>query len=131
MTREEAIKTIESAKHFAYDDVYTKAFDKAIKALKQEPCENAIRRTAVVDLIKSLPNANSSYWNKCDLLLMAGLIDDIEQLPSVSTEKTGRWHKKYDSIVNDYFWECDTCKCGFQRDYPHCPNCGAKMEGVK
>lgn len=46
----------------------------------------------------------------------------------VSTEKTGRWHRKYDSIVNDYFWECDNCKCGFQRDYPYCPNCGAKME---
>ena len=37
MTREEAIKTIENAKHFAYDDVYTKAFDMAIKALEQEP----------------------------------------------------------------------------------------------
>lgn len=40
MTREEAIKTIENAKHFAYDDVYTKAFDTAIKALEQEPFMN-------------------------------------------------------------------------------------------
>ena len=37
MTREEAIKTIENAKHFAYDGIYEEAFDMAIKALEQEP----------------------------------------------------------------------------------------------
>lgn len=37
MTREEAIKTIESAKHFAYDGIYEEAFDMAIKALEQIP----------------------------------------------------------------------------------------------
>lgn len=41
MTREEAIKIIKSAKHFAYDEKYEEAFDTAIKALEQEPCEDA------------------------------------------------------------------------------------------
>ena len=36
MTREEAMKTIESAKLFSYDDIYEEAFDMAIKALEQE-----------------------------------------------------------------------------------------------
>lgn len=33
MTREEAIKTIESAKRFTYDGIYDEAFDMAISAL--------------------------------------------------------------------------------------------------
>lgn len=37
MTREEAIKTIKSAKNFAYDQDYEKAFNIAIKALEQVP----------------------------------------------------------------------------------------------
>ena len=36
MTREEAIKTIETAKKFAYDECYEKAFDIAINALEQD-----------------------------------------------------------------------------------------------
>ena len=37
MTREEAIKIIETGKKFAYDEKYNEAFDMAIKALEQEP----------------------------------------------------------------------------------------------
>lgn len=65
MTREEGIKIIENAKHFAYDDVYTKAFDIAIKALEQEPILDKIR--AEIDIArfidkdtKLVKNANAS-----------------------------------------------------------------------
>lgn len=35
MTEEKAIKTIESAKHFTYDDVYMEAFDTAIDIIRK------------------------------------------------------------------------------------------------
>lgn len=35
ITREEAIKTIENAKHFAYEAVYDEAFDMAIETMRK------------------------------------------------------------------------------------------------
>lgn len=54
MTREEAIKIIETAKNFAYDECYEKAFDMAIKALEQEFCEDAVSRTEVIKIAKEM-----------------------------------------------------------------------------
>lgn len=52
--REEAIKTIETAKIFAYDECYEKAFDIAIKALEQEPCEDVVSRAEVKKIAKEM-----------------------------------------------------------------------------
>ena len=93
------------------------ALNMAIQALEKESCDDAISREAAIRLAEQ-GQVQGFEWQ----------FKQLVDLPSVSTEKTGRWHRKYDSIVNDYFWECDNCKCGFQRDYPYCPNCGTKME---
>ena len=53
------------------------------KALEQEPCEDAISRQAVIDIIKSLHNANPSYWNTCDVVDRECALDEITALPSV------------------------------------------------
>lgn len=38
MTREEAIRTIENAKHFAYDAIYEEAFDMAMNMKYRPSC---------------------------------------------------------------------------------------------
>ena len=90
-------------------------------------CEDAISRHAAIEIIQNWIDHDIGYSLEGKNIMRCTIVE-LEDLPPVNiAEKTGRWHRKYDSIVNDYFWECDNCKCGFQRDYPYCPNCGAKM----
>lgn len=50
MTRKEAIKWLETFKDYTGVAELSQAFDVAIKALEQEPCEDAISREAVLKL---------------------------------------------------------------------------------
>ena len=91
---------------------------------KQEPCDDAVSRLDKIRQIIAIPNSViqedvMKYQMICELLK--------DELPSV-TQKSGKWHRKHDSIVNDWLWECDKCSCGYQHEYNYCPNCGAKME---
>ena len=94
----------------------------AIKALEQEPSEDAIRRQAVKELIKC-GESTDTY-------------DDVEQvckwidaLPSV-TQKSGKWivHEKPHGIR---YLECPYCNIWYLNEHlirnSYCPNCGAKM----
>ena len=173
MTTEEAIKTIENAKHFAYDDVYNEAFNVAIKALetveefeksqiitggrlngrsyaykcgledgkrkalKQEPCEDAISRQAV-DKLKSdiMSWINSNNRGNADYFI----VDKIEELvkgfnpPSVQPKpKIGHWIVSTDCEGKTR--QCTCNLCGYEtgkytwKNPNFCENCGAKMEG--
>ena len=46
--------------------------------------EELISRQAVLDEIKSMSNANPSYWNHCDVVDREDLIDNIQALPPVT-----------------------------------------------
>lgn len=56
MTKEEAIKTIESAKRFAYDGIYDEAFDMAISALSENKRFDGMTNGEVIQAL--FPNAN-------------------------------------------------------------------------
>lgn len=97
----------------------------AIKALEQEPCEDAISREAVLDLAKKgVLVSNGNYKSVCKA---------INELPSVNPQepKTGHWIGIDEEPHEDY--ECD--KCGNiittwnepTLDYKYCFKCGAKM----
>ena len=95
MTREdviEIIKSIDKAYRTFSKEEY-KALEMAIQALEQEPCEDAISRSEVLDLIDSKdPNYEVRHFK-----------EDVECLPSVSMEKTGRCkdckYFEYDSVA--------------------------------
>lgn len=74
MTKEDAIKIIESAKRFTYDDIYEEAFDMAISALsadkwipvsKELPknSENELKPARVLYCTKTGVIGDCMYWN--------------------------------------------------------------------
>jgi len=86
MTREEAISILHGirADNLNFDDLYTKdkynALSMAIKALEQEPCEDAISRQAVLDKkeLVELEDGQSFYCISPE---------DVETLPSVTPQR--------------------------------------------
>ena len=103
---------------------------RVIKALEQEPCEDAISRQAVLNLI----NADWKY---------EGLETDVASLPPVNPQpKIGHWIIKggkeqgYDiGGVKTWYIQIMCSECGFIKtaieghtgQYHYCPNCGAKI----
>ena len=132
MTREDAISIMNVIVHMLeekYDtDRVEDAVDMAIKALKQEPCEDAIGRQTVLDIVNNPLNVR--------------LDEIIRKLPSVTPkQKMGRWiYEKRERLKNetdegavyitDYWCKCS--KCGGDFGYvkmkdAFCKYCGAKM----
>jgi hypothetical protein len=115
MTREEAINILYGmrADNLNLNDLYTKdkydALGMAIKALEQEPCEDAISRQAVIDGIKKVCFSREQEW--VDFRVSQGsygqrdfIINFIEYLPSVQPKsKTGHCkdckYFEYDSVA--------------------------------
>lgn len=133
MNREEAIKIIKECKekgfkHTFYTlDEYHEALDMAIKALEQEPCEDAISRQAVLDMMQMRMGGKELY-------------KAVYELPPVTPQpKTGHWEwVQYDYNPNIGNCHCSECHCvvaeGVYKNekagiplYKYCPQCGAKM----
>lgn len=129
MTREEAInhlKTVaKSAIDSGYDSAVVDAVDMAREALEQEPCEDAVSREAVEDIVMWYDGQGE-------------MLDEIQKLPSVQPkQKTEHWIEDTNGTYTDNHdtWECS--ECGHAQillegtpkdnDYNYCPNCGAKM----
>jgi len=73
-------------------------------------CEDAISRQAAIRIAEQ-GQIQGFEWQFKQLVV----------LPSVSTEKTGRW------IYSGYY-ECSECgKTTYNDTYNYCPNCGARM----
>jgi hypothetical protein len=85
MTREEAIKILQGAikKPNTKDGYLGQALDMAIKALEQEPCEDAISRAYIEPIIEELENI---YVNGDEHIL--NLLADIKNAPSVTPHIT-------------------------------------------
>ncbi len=123
MTREEAIEMLEKDKEQRGNCFISDALDMAIKALNQEPCDDAISRQAVLDIAKS----SKSNWIDNSVLFKK-----VNALPSVNQEsKVGHWIKH--SFRNDWnnfdeiYYECSECNEKTTYNSNYCPNCGVKM----
>ena len=132
MTREEINILQDIVDIYEKEDMYPLLKDRqirtiklAIKALEQEPCEDAVSRQAVKDLYcRICMEQNICYRSKenCEDLKL------FDNLPSVQPKaKTGR--REYNDIYDHYL--CGNCKT-IVVDYDnYCPNCGAEMKGVE
>lgn len=84
---------------------------------RQEPCDDAISRQAVIEIIDEEWLCNAEYEFR-------PLVEAIEKLPSVRPqEQTGHW------IEDEYEMLVRCSECGEENDEcsKYCPNCGARM----
>ena len=136
MTNEEAkevlamyrFKLIQSISNQLEGDI--EAFDVAIKALEQQPCEDAISRAALLEELGEEPfNWNDSPEEFQEVRDYQWFRSLVENAPSVAPEtKTGHWIRQTDDY-HDYY-ECEHCgiAVGLDDIRNYCPNCGATME---
>lgn len=119
MTREEALKIWLPVIKTGVESMWecNEALDMAIKALEQQPCDDAISREALLELVADYD------------LSMGQVVKGIHALPSVQPkQKTGHWI--FDEILDKHYY-CSECKSMGVDYWDYCPNCGAKMEGDK
>lgn len=137
MTREESVKLLTIAKaeiEWEYPLDYQVALDMAIKALEAEPCEDAISRRAVLDLLITEYNK----WTFADDAMEACVNKVRDELPSVTpTRPKGKWECQSNEDTDT--WYCNVChKQGCQVPKGCTPNiifdnycsyCGSYMKG--
>ena len=107
----------------------------AIVKKMQEPCEDAISRQAVLDIIKFEYDwlLDAKGHNADTKIAFSGIKSKVLALPPVNPQepKTGHWIKD-SPFAKPYCSECGNSCFGVHGfNYtisPYCPNCGAKME---
>ena len=125
MTKEEAIAILireideDLFLRTEYRERIHEAINMAIKALGQEPCEDAVSRQSMLDAITDIDdNINMDiYTNEVREIISA--------LPSViHTHKKGKW------IKTKYWYSnyCSECNYKSEEQTNYCPNCGSRME---
>lgn len=129
MTNEEIIKFLQSKqipqcgdKEYTADEEY-EAYQRAIDALEQEPCEDVIsRENAIIQLSWDFPN-----------LELPKIKESLDKLPLVTPQqKYGKWIKTKLSVSDGSFNVGVRCsRCGYVTvvdDFNFCPNCGSAMK---
>ena len=134
MTREEAIEVIRKEYacvdadcdierncgrcelHMPSKDPILKAYEMAIQALSQEPCDDAISREDAINAFDEHPYDTLSYASARNI---------IRELPSV-TQKSGKWIDHQDGRW--IYAKCSECGTVHDTRSNYCPSCGAKME---
>ena len=94
MTREEAIDLLDNLIGFVEDNHgsdYDEALKIAIKALKQEPCEDAISRQAVIYYIKGhiheIISESGIDKNEHTNRVLRAIMNGVETMPSVNSQR--------------------------------------------
>jgi hypothetical protein len=124
--KEQTISNLKKLKSF-HNGSYGADIDKAIHALEQQPCEDAVSRQALIDKATSW-DAHLTDSER------AVSLEDIMSLPSVTPQpKTAEWIKTFEPNEAEPFilFECSNCHKTVRGDMKsdYCPNCGADMGG--
>ena len=123
-----------------YADLLMKAYKQGRKDAQPEPCDDAVSRKAVEEMLQNGFPARGMWEIEGDVVkqtvceTLADALMDLERLPSVTPKrKTGRWLIR-EGIPDA---QCSECKMYFSDVYDvensdaFCRHCGAKMEGLK
>ena len=127
MTKQEAIEILTEMRDWNDYITQSDALQMAIDVLEQKPAansEDAISRQAVMDGLEK-------YHDGADLHIdgLTYAYDLVCKLPSVSTEKTGRWiDLGYEEGWYGQYYKCSECGAKMIGIENYCQNCGAKME---
>lgn len=121
MTREEAIYHLKT-----YDDPIKvhEAFNMAIKALKQEPCEDTVSRQNIIDKYKLCADMLSDEELKGANLVMEWVNNASSVRPQ---EQTGKWIEHHNQTR--FYFKCSNCKTLHDEMSNYCPFCGIRMNG--
>lgn len=129
MTREEAIEHGKEQLEI-FGGEHKEFIKVALKALEQEPCEDAISRQAYIERFRKW--GYSEFGRKMDNEALA--IRVAMSLPPVDPQepKTGHWVKtKAENVYGWPIYECSECKTWLSDTKPSnfkfCFGCGAKM----
>ena len=128
MTKEEAIKLAKEVTGMSldWDDAHYEALQMAIKALEQEPCEDAISRKSMLDYLEYLYGEMSEE-------------EFVKALPSVTPIVHAHWDVIDQGSEGDevfvHTWGTLCCsRCGMERTTEdgyipqYCESCGSKMD---
>ena len=118
----EAVKMLESAPSVSCSE-------------KPNRCEDAVSRQAVLEGLASIAKAKAK--SDAQKAMMGRTMFFVEQLPSASTEKTGRWIAQ---DIHNCHTDFKCSECGYihsfmhlygepTADYTYCPNCGSYNGG--
>lgn len=129
MKKETARREIEALDYYLqnhtndYSEESHMAMMMAIKALQQEPCEDAVSRQAVCNIVDAIRDCISveGYW---------AILERLKKLPSVKPQKpkTGYW-KPFDRTFGRNIYYCTSCEHSINMEmvFNYCPNCGCHM----
>lgn len=135
-----SIRTTDAKRHEVKAKEYYQIAEwlKDYKRLKeQEPCEDAVSRKAVHDMLENLPITVEDKWFNWLQKACMRLAD----LPSVTPQpKTGHWIEGRSDNPNIHNILCSRCFEGYpskghansqhtKEKFKWCPNCGAYMIG--
>ena len=128
MKREEALRIIKECKEKGFKHTfytlneYHTALDIAIKALEQEPCDNAVSRQDVLDLAKKgVLVSNGNYESVCKA---------INELPSVNPQPCEDAISRQ-AALNALYALCDTGETLIENPWRDNPHIDAVVETIE
>ena len=148
MTNDKAIKWLKTEASYIEENVgngkeMLEAYDMAIEALEQEPCEDCISRTELLSKIDAeRKHLLDLKMDGAEHIVVHHARRIIEDMPPVTPQpKVGEWLEK--EIHSDKVGEWQSARCSvcdkyhttpymyYFSNYKFCPNCGARMEVEK
>lgn len=120
--------TIDEAKDYIREWCPYDRQEEIIKALKQQPCDDAISRQAVME------HYSTGEIAHCHHISRNNLLDFVEQLPPVTPQepKTGHWIDDKCSVCGEGTEDFISSREWYMNKEPNfCPNCGIKIEEVE
>lgn len=121
MTDETVLNISILKEHIEQANEDIEVFRAAIKALEQGPCDDAINRQAVLDL---LDDAKKQGIKQITVPYFKCL---VENLPPVNPQpKTGKWMET--DSADPYWYMCSECHRRVDDKESYCPSCGAIMQ---